>query len=205
MSQDSKLIQARGAAAAIFFLSGVNIATWVSRIPAVKDLLRISEAELGVALLGSALGSMFTMPLWGACTARWGSRPASLLAAVTAFFSLPLLGIAPALAWLMAALAIFGATAGGLNVAMNAQAVAVQTAYGKPIMASFHACFSLGGMAGAAFGGWMAARGVGIAPHFAGCSLACIAAAWCASRFLLPPEVDRHDGMRASLGRTERY
>jgi MFS family permease len=193
MSQDSKLTQARAAAAVVFFLSGLNVATWVSRIPAIKDALDISEAELGLALLCSAVGSMIAMPVWGAATARVGSRPASLAAAVSAFAAVPLLAVAPSLAWLMAALAVFGATAGGLNVTMNAQAVAVQTAYARPIMSSFHACFSLGGMTGAAFGGWLASRQVGFIPHFAGCAAVYVIAGVAAVRFLLPPEIDRHE------------
>ena len=206
MSQDSKLAAslttARIAAAAIFFLSGLNVATWVSRIPAIKDQLRISEAELGLALFCSAIGSMLTMPLWGAFTARQGSRPASLCAAVSALASVPLLGLAPTFPWLMAALALFGATAGGLNVAMNAQAVAIQTAYARPIMASFHACFSLGGMTGAALGGWLAARGVPVATHFFTCAAVYIAASVLASLRLLPPSVDRHDS-QAGTARTQ--
>jgi MFS family permease len=196
MSQDSAregAATARVAAAVIFFLSGLNVATWVSRIPAIKDQLRIGEAELGIALFCSAIGSMLLMPLWGAWTARWGSRPASRLAAVTAFAAVPLLAFAPTLPWLMAALAIFGATAGGLNVAMNAQAVAVQAAYGRPILSSFHACFSLGGMTGAAFGGWLVALGAGVAAHFIGSAITYVGAALIASRFLLPSSVDRHE------------
>ena len=191
MNEDSTRVPARVAAAAIFFLSGLNVSTWVSRVPAVKDGLAISEAELGLALFCSAIGSMLTMPGWGALTASWGSRPASLLAAVTAFGTVPLLALAPSLPWLMAALAVFGATAGGLNVAMNAQAVAVETAYGRPILSSFHALFSLGGMTGAALGGWLAARGVSIWQHFAGCAIVYVLAACVAARFLLPPSVDR--------------
>lgn len=159
----------------------------------MKDGLGISEAELGLALFCSAIGSMLTMPGWGALTARWGSRPASLLSAVLAFASVPLLSLAGSLPQLMAALAVFGATAGGLNVAMNAQAVAVETAYGRPILSSFHALFSLGGMTGAAFGGWLAARGVGVPQHFFACGLFYIAAAVIAARFLLPPSVDQQE------------
>src|SRR3712207_8208462 len=61
---------------------------------------------------------------------------------------------------------LFGATNGGLDVSMNAQAVVVERGYGRPIMSSFHAAWSFGGLAGAALGGLLASLGVGPLPHF---------------------------------------
>jgi hypothetical protein len=45
-----------------------------------------------------------------------------------------------------------------LSVGLNAQGVQVEQAYGRPLMASFHASFSIGGLAGALLGGWLAWR-----------------------------------------------
>ena len=59
-------------------------------------------------------------------------------------------GAEPVLA--RAALMLLGAANGGLDVSMNAQAVVVERGYGRPIMSSFHAAWSFGGLAGAALG-----------------------------------------------------
>ncbi|MFC7472158.1 hypothetical protein ACFQVA_38570 [Actinomadura keratinilytica] len=53
-------------------------------------------------------------------------------------------------------LLVFGAAYGGINVAMNSAAVDVVAALGRPVMPTFHAAFSLGGMVGAGLGGAVA-------------------------------------------------
>ena len=74
---------------------------------------------------------------------------------------------------------------------MNAHAVAVEKGQGRPIMSSFHAAFSLGGLAGAAVGGAVAAWGVGVAPHLAGVSALSLAAFALAYLRMLPADEDR--------------
>jgi hypothetical protein len=53
-------------------------------------------------------------------------------------------------------------TNGAMDVAMNANASDVERRWGRPIMSSFHAAFSLGGAAGALLGGWLGDRGTGL-------------------------------------------
>jgi MFS family permease len=55
-------------------------------------------------------------------------------------------------------LVVFGVGYGGQNVAMNAVAVDLVAALRRPVMSSFHAVYSLGGMLGAALGGLVASR-----------------------------------------------
>ena len=57
---------------------------------------------------------------------------------------------------LLAGLLAFGMAAGLLAVAINAQAVLVERGYRRPLMASFHACYSIGGLSGALLGGILA-------------------------------------------------
>jgi len=86
---------------------------------------------------------------------------------------------------------LLGATNGALDVSMNAQAVAVEERYGRPIMSSFHAAFSFGGLAGAVLGGLVAARGIAAAPHLLAVALVTGLAAVLAYRALLPAGADR--------------
>jgi predicted MFS family arabinose efflux permease len=74
---------------------------------------------------------------------------------------------APNLPLLVLALFGFGAVHGTLNVAMNANAVEVQRAWGRPIISSFHAVYSIGGFIGSALGGVYARAGLGPAVSFA--------------------------------------
>lgn len=182
--------KARLSVLAVFFLNGVAIASWFVRIPAVQENLSLSEGLLGVALLGAAVGAMVSMTLAGALASRFGSRRVVGATAVLLALSLIPPTLAPSLFWLVLAVALFGAANGALDVSMNSQAVAVEKGYGRPIMASFHAAFSFGGLAGAASGGFVAAAGVGPLPHLAAVSALCAVAALIAYRTLLPASAD---------------
>jgi MFS family permease len=158
---------ARAAVLAVFFTNGVVIGTWVVRIPAIKERLGLGEGLLGVVLLGAAVGALVAMPVVGALVSRFGSRRVVGVSALALTVVLPTPGLAPSLPLLVLAVVLLGAANGGLDVAMNAQAVAVERGYGRPIMSSFHAAWSFGGLGGAALGGLLASRGVGPLPHFA--------------------------------------
>lgn len=162
----SKPRAARFAVALCFFLNGVLFASWVSRIPAVQARLGINHAELGMALFGVALGALFAMPLAGWCISRFGSNRVTQYVGIIYFVALPLLAVAPNVILLTIALFCFGAFHGAFDVAMNAQAVAVEERYGQPIMSSFHALWSVGGLAGAALGAFIALSGIAPLMHF---------------------------------------
>ena len=177
---------ARLAVATAFFVNGAAQASWVARIPAVQERLGARPGALGLALWGLPVGLLLVMPAVGWLLARYGSRSVTRAAALAYCAALPLLALAPGIAHLFAALLLFGACAGALDVAMNTAGAAVERLYGRPIMASFHGFFSVGGLAGAAAGGLLAARGVAPLPHLLGAGLALGAAALAASSWLLP-------------------
>jgi MFS family permease len=160
----------RVAVTAFFAMDGFVFASWAVRIPAVKAAVGASPATLGIALLGVSVGAIATMALTGALCRRFGS--ARMVVAGAAWLSLALL--LPALARSAVALglglAVFGIGYGGLNVAMNSLAVDVVAVLRRPVMPSFHAAWSLGGLAGAALGG-LAAPALSPLAHF---SLVCL-------------------------------
>jgi MFS family permease len=129
---------------------------------------------------------------------RAGSRRPTIIAGICAAL-LPIpLGLAPSVAALMAALFAFGLAAGMLDVSMNSQAVLVERAAGRPLMTSFHACYSFGGLAGALLGGLFATAGISPAVNFAavGVPLACAAAL--AGRWLVA-DSDRNGAAPAAV------
>lgn len=181
---------ARLAVAVVFFVSGAGIANWVARIPAIQQKLGLSNSALGVALLGTAVGSLLAMPTTGWLIARVGSRPVTKLAALAYCMALPLPTLAPNLPLLTSALMVVGALFGALDVAMNAQAIAVEQRYRLPIMSSFHGLYSVGGMVGAACGGLVASLGVNPKAHLLGTALLLEMLVVLASRRLLPTDVE---------------
>lgn len=157
---------ARRAVSWLFLLNGMLFGTWVSRIPVVQERHDLTHGSLGVALLGMALGALVAMPLSGWASARLGSRRVAAFWTVVYAAVLPCLAIAPGVLWLKLGLFLFGAGHGGLDVAMNGQAVLVERRYHRPIMSTFHALFSAGGLAGATLGAGMAWLAVPVETHF---------------------------------------
>ncbi len=143
----------RTAAAIAFFVNGFVLGSWAPQVPVLADRLAISQSTLGLFVLVLGLGAMTAMPLIGATIAKGGSRRPVLATQALLAFALPLLALAPTVP--LAALAIFfyGMTLGGMDVAMNANAVAVERRAGKAIMSSFHGFWSIGGFVGAGAGG----------------------------------------------------
>jgi MFS family permease len=151
--------------AAIFFLNGAVLATWVSRIPEVKVAHALSDAGLGCVLLAMAAGAIVAMPIAGALVDVVGSRFMTTAAASALVAALPLPLVSPNLPLLAIALVALGAANGALDVSMNAQAIAVERLGTRPIMSSFHALFSLGGFVGAGIAAAVMAVGIGRIAH----------------------------------------
>ena len=157
-----RLRQARWATTGFFLLLGIVLGSWVTRIPAVQNALRLDDSQLGIALLSTSVGAILAMPATGWLVQKWGNPRVVQLAATALCASLPLLPLAPSLPLLMLALFVFGSGFGLLDVSMNVQAVAVEEGYRRPIMSTFHGVFSVGGLVGAASAGLIA--GAGVAP-----------------------------------------
>ena len=179
-------LAARVAVAAIFCLNGLAIANWIARIPDAKARLAMSEGTLGFVLLFAAIGALIGQPTTGWLIGRFGSRRVTTALALVFALTLAPLGLAASVPQLMAALLLMGMFNGGLDVAMNAQAALVEKAYGRPIMASFHGLWSVGGLAGATLGGALATQGLGLGPHMLAAAALAFAGLALAARWLVP-------------------
>jgi predicted MFS family arabinose efflux permease len=181
----SSLRLARMSTAAVFFYQGLIIASWASRIPAIKAAAGLSDGLFGLALLGAPLASIAVMRPAAKILAKHGSRGlirASVIANVAAMI---LLATAHNGASLAFALAVLGTVGGTLGIGMNAQGVQIERRYGRPLMIGFHAGYSFGGLAGALLGSAAARSDYSPLRHLA--LTAIISAALClaASRWLI--------------------
>jgi MFS family permease len=150
---------------------------WGARLPAIKESLHLSDGRLGLALFAMPAGSVLTLPVSGRIADRFGLARMLRVAGALNPAALVLLGLAPStgsLAVLMAALAVYGALFGLLDVSMNACAARLELGYGRPVMSSLHAGFSIAGLAGAGIGGISAWLGIGLLPTFAATAAALI-------------------------------
>lgn len=147
---------------AVFCVHGLVFASWAAHIPSVKAALHLGNAGLGLALLGTPLGSVAAIVIVAPALARFGSRRTVPVALVGYGLAGVAVGLSRSPAALFAALAVWGAFQGALDVAMNTQGIAVESAVGRPIMSGLHAAWSLGSFAGAGIGALAVAAGVSL-------------------------------------------
>ena len=178
---------------ALFLLNGVGIASWAAHIPYVKEKFALSEGALGVALLAVAAGSVSALLFGGQLVARLGSRAVTIGGAFGVCAALPLLLLMPVFPLLFPVLMLFGACIGAMEVALNVQAIGVEERYGRPIMSSFHALFSVGGLLGAAVAGLSLSRGVDEIAHMIVIGLGLAVLTVVAVPRLLPSDAEQTD------------
>ncbi|WP_329336307.1 MFS transporter [Streptomyces sp. NBC_00663] len=151
------LRRGRASLAFSFFAQGVAFALLVTRIPAIQDRYGISDALLPAFLaavpvlagVGSVTTEKVVKRIPPSRLLRW-AQPVVLLALLG-------VGAGDAMVELAIALAAFGLAVGALDASMNMLGVSLQRAYGRSIMLSFHAVFSLGGIVGASLA-WVGAH-----------------------------------------------
>ncbi len=149
MGSFSSTAAARLATKLAFFTAGFAMASCAPLIPFIKQKVGADESQFGLLLLCLGLGSIIAMPLTGLMAARRGPRPMVLLGGFGVIIFLPMLTVAETPFILAAALFIFGASLGTIDVAMNLHGVAVENREKRSLMSSFHAQFSIGGLCGA--------------------------------------------------------
>ncbi len=161
----SHLRAARIAVAYIFFANGALAGNWVVRIPALMDRLGLSVGALGFAFFAAPLGAILAMPLAGRLITRAGSRRttrASFFLFCAVIVPMP---FSPNLLVLGLVIFAIGVVSSFLDVAMNANGLALEGRYGRPILSSFHAWFSIGGLVGAGTGALAAWAALDIRLH----------------------------------------
>ncbi|AOI90011.1 MFS transporter [Burkholderia pseudomultivorans] len=192
--------RARTATMALFFVAGMMYASWGVHVPTVRDKFALSPGLLSIALFavaGGSIAAMLTIARW---IARVGSRTACLAGGLVMAACAALILVVPDYWMLLAVLALFGFSMATLDVAMNAEASAVELALGRPIMSSLHGMFSIGGMSGAAAGGALLSAGMAPAAHLALAAAVSAAVLVAASPAVLP-HVPHHEHAHGSGNR----
>ena len=187
---------ARAATYAIFFGDGLGFGVWAGHIPIFKQKFHLDDAQLSVALFAVALGAIVAMPIVGQRLRRLGSRALTGFWASLYAIAIACLAHAPSYPLFVLGTALLGACKGSLDVSINAQAVGVESAYGRPIMSSFQAAWSVGGLAGAALAGAALRSGFGAEENLAAAGVFILAIAFLSVRYLIR---ERAAGQPSSL------
>ena len=168
-------LAARAAATALFVGNGFLIGAWAANIPRLRDLHRLTDTGLGTLLLAFGLGAVAAMALTSALAARLGAGRVAAVAGVLLAGLFPLVALVSGWAKLLSVAVLLGAVNGAMDVSMNAYASQLERRWRGAIMSSFHAGWSIGGLAGAAVAGVLAGAGWGLPAALA--SAACVVAA----------------------------
>lgn len=150
-SRDAR--RGRRAVAGLFAVNGFLMGSWAPQIPLLLPRLSISETIVGLLIFGFGVGAVAAMPWSGRLIARHGSRRVTGWFGPVAALALAGVVLAPGVWAAALALAVFGAGIGGMDVAMNANAVEVERRLDRAVMSSSHGFWSLGGFLGGATGG----------------------------------------------------
>jgi hypothetical protein len=140
--------RARSVVACCYGVTGFLNALWGATLPATDARLDLGTGRLGVLLLVLGVGAMAAMPVAGGLAERFSGR--TLQRVVTPLYALSLAGPAAADSFraLIVAVLALSVLLGLLNVALTLQAVDLERAEKRPVMASLHGIWALGALAG---------------------------------------------------------
>ncbi|WP_061712640.1 MFS transporter [Kocuria palustris] len=150
----------------VFFVNGAVLSSWAPRIPEVKNLLGLSDSELGIALFGIAAGSVPALLLTARLLDHLRSGPVCVVTAAIFSAALPLIGAAGNLWQLTGVLIVLGAASGVLDIAMNTAGIAYKQHTGRRLLSRLHGGYSLGVLAGAGGGVIATHLRISVTEHF---------------------------------------
>ncbi|PYI40302.1 MFS transporter [Arthrobacter psychrolactophilus] len=149
--------------------SGLVFATWVSRIPAIRDDLDLTPGQVGLMLLCMSLGSFISVAASGLIVLRLGSKLTTRIASVVQALGVIVMGLGATVfsdaIVVGAGLVLVGLGTGCWNTSSNIEGAAVERALGRHIMPRLHGAFSIGTVVGAGVGALAAAVHLPVAIH----------------------------------------
>ncbi|MBF4461032.1 MULTISPECIES: MFS transporter [unclassified Rathayibacter] len=165
----AQLVAWRNAVFTIFVLSGISIATWISRTPAIRDELQLTTAGVGLLILAMSIGAIVGLALSTPILGALGARRGMAAGLVVSASGLAILGLAAdtvgVLPLAFAGMVLLGFGNGAVDVMMNVEGAANEAAFGTTLLPLFHAFFSLGTVAGALMGAGASALAIPVAAH----------------------------------------
>lgn len=158
----------RIAAFSLFIAQGIVFASWASRLPDIKADFNVKDLmQFSVLLFLIPVGKFIAIPMVGFLFPRIGSKKTVLLSILGFVLSLLIIGfISNNIYTLGAIMLLFGMFWNMTDISLNTQAIEVEKLYGSPIIATFHASWSLAACIGALIGYGMINLGIAPRLHF---------------------------------------
>ncbi|APS21680.1 fucose permease [Streptomyces sp. Tue 6075] len=195
---------ARAAVAVLFFTNGALFANLLPRYPQIKEDLAIGNGAYGLAVAAFPAGAITAGLAAGLLIRRMGSARVAVLGTLLTGAGILAAGLAPSVALFATALFLAGAMDALTDVAQNAHGLRVQRLYGRSILNSFHAVWSIGAVTGGLMAAGAMALGLSLGVHLAVSAVVLVAAAVAALRFCLPgPDSEPEETGPEETGRKE--
>ncbi len=178
--------RARFGTAMLFFTNGAIFANLLPRYPEIVEQLDLSKAVFGLAVAAFPVGALLAGLSAGALIRRFRSSRVAVVATVLSAAGILIAASGSSWAVLAGGLFIAGAMDSITDVAQNSHALRVQRLYGRSILNSFHAIWSIGAVSGGVMGAAAAQIAVPIPLHLAVSGVLFTVVAVVAYRLLLP-------------------
>ncbi|MFC5729997.1 MULTISPECIES: MFS transporter [Nocardioides] len=192
--------RAKVAVATVFVLNGLAFASWVSRVPAIRDGLDLTPGQVGLLLLCLSAGTVVALPLSGAVVSRIGPARTILLTCLLAAGGLSVMAAglaATAIPVVGVGMLVYGMGTSAWDVAMNVEGADVERQLDRTLMPRFHAGFSAGTVMGALLGAGCAHFDIGLPAQLVGTAVVVLAAVPVAVRSFTPVEIEDPDAERS--------
>jgi MFS family permease len=189
-----------------FAASGVAFASWVTRTPDIRELLQISNGQIGLIIFGLSVGSMIGLFSAGTLVARFGGRPVIGVGASLIGLGIAIVGFGASLGpdggvLVSTGMATTGVGFGLTEVALNVEGAALETAFARSILPSLHGAYSVGALAGSGLGALAQILGIPVWWHLGVLGIAAVIAPLAVLRFL-PRATGRESRAPGGEGRT---
>lgn len=184
-----RVVAARNGDLVVFAVNGFALASWMSRIPDIKQILGLTPGSLSLLLLAVSAGSLVGLPLAGRLAHRFGALTVVRLGLALAMTGELVAAVAVQFSgspwWVVPGLLFVGLGNGVWDVSQNLEGTRIETALGRAIMPWFHAAFSGGTVLAALVGAGLTALKVPVLAHIGVVVvLAAVAVLWGTSQFL---------------------
>lgn len=177
--------RARVAVAVLFFTNGALFANLLPRYPQVKADLGIGNTAYGLAVAAFPVGAIAAGLAAGVLVRRMGSARVAVAGTLLTGVGILGAGLADSVVVFAGALFLAGAMDAFTDVAQNAHGLRVQRRYGRSIINSFHAIWSIGAVTGGSMAAAAIALGLSRGQHLAISAAMFTIAACVALRFCL--------------------
>lgn len=183
---DAAARRARVAVAALFLTNGALFANILPRYPEIKAALGLDNVTYGLSIAALPAGAIVAGLAAAVLIRRFGSARLAVFGTALTSIGYLLAGLSPTALLFAGALFLTGACDAITDVAQNAHGLRVQRRYGRSIINSFHAIWSIGAVLGGVMAAIAIAIGLPVGVHLAISTTVFAAVALSALRFCLP-------------------